>query len=261
MSRTIQILFLFLFIITATDLAIAQDADREVHIGLKAGFSLPNLVGGSDQEITKDYRSRLAPNFGGFVDVQLHKNTSLQVEVDYAPQGGKRNGIQPVTQTIPGLPALPPGNYYFANFNNTAKLDYIEVPVMLKYRVRKQKHVGFYVNGGPYMGFLMKATQVTSGTSSLFLDNRGQVPVLIGPNTPFPPIPFDAKTDVIDSLNRFNFGITGGGGITFKQKRNYFFVDGRVAYGLTTLQKNTATDGKSRTGNLVISFGYAFGVN
>ena len=106
----------------------------------------------------------------------------------------------------------------------------------------------------------MKATQVTSGTSSLFLDNRGTVPVLIGPNTPFPPIPFNAETDVTDSLNRFNFGVTGGGGITFKQKKNYFFVDGRVAYGLTTLQKNTATDGKSRTGNLVISLGYAFGV-
>ena len=243
-----------------SDASIAQDDDREVHIGLKAGFSLPNLVGGSDQEITKDYKSRLAANFGGFVDVQLHKNTSLQIEVDYAPQGGKRNGIQPVTRAIPGLPTLPAGNYYFANFNNTAKLDYIEVPIMLKYRVRKQKPVGFYVNGGPYMGFLAKATTITSGTSSLFLDNRGTVPVLVGPNTPFPAIPFNAETDVTDSLNRFNFGVTGGGGMTFKQKQNYFFVDARVSYGLTTLQKNTATDGKSRTGNFVVSFGYAFKV-
>ncbi|MGB5014695.1 MAG: outer membrane beta-barrel protein, partial [Pyrinomonadaceae bacterium] len=79
-------------------------------------------------------------------------------------------------------------------------------------------------------------------------------------NTPFPSIPFNAETDVTDSLNRFNFGVTGGGGITFKQKKNYFFVDGRVAYGLTTLQKDTINDGKSRTGNLVISFGYAFSV-
>lgn len=255
----ISTLTLILFLAFSSTV-FSQNDEREIHVGLKAGFSLPNLVGGSDQEITRDYKSRLAPNFGGFVDVQLHKNTSLQIEVDYAPQGGKRNGIQPVTQAIPGLPALPAGNYYFANFNNTAKLDYIEVPVMLKYRVRKQKPVGFYVNGGPYMGFLMKATQVTKGTSSLFLNSAGTIPVLIGPNTPFPPIPFDANTDVTDSLNRFNFGITGGGGITFKQKKNFFFVDGRVAYGLTTLQKDTVNDGKSRTGNLVVSFGYAFGV-
>lgn len=148
MNKYPQIALVFTLLLIGSIAALAQNGRREVHIGLKAGFSLPNLVGGSDQEITKDYKSRLAPNFGGFVDVQLDKNTSLQIEVDYAPQGGKRNGIQPVTQAIPGLPALPAGNYYFANFNNTAKLDYIEVPIMLKYRVRKQKPVGIYVTAG-----------------------------------------------------------------------------------------------------------------
>ena len=77
----------------------------------------------------------------------------------------KRSAARADAQAIPGLPVLPAGNYYFANFKNTAKLDYIEVPVMLKYRARKDKQVGYYVNGGPYMGFLMKATTVTSGTS------------------------------------------------------------------------------------------------
>ncbi len=253
-------MFVFAFVFALSASALAQSQGREIFVGLKAGFSLPNLVGGSNQEITRDYKSRMAPNFGGFVDVQLKKNTSIQIGLDYAPQGGKRNGIQPVTSPIPGLPALPAGAYYYANFNNTAKLNYLEIPIMLKYRVRKQKPVGFYINGGPYMGFLMKATQVTSGNSTLYLNNTGTIPVLIGPNTPFPAIPFDAKTDVTDNLHRFNFGLTGGGGITFKHNRNYFFIDGRASYGLTTLQKNTATDGKSRTGNLVFSFGYAFGV-
>lgn len=255
--RVLSVVFL---IVVSSLMAFGQSNEREVHVGVKAGISLPNLVGSSDQEITKNYKSRLAASFGAFVDVQLHKNTSLQIEVDYAPQGGKRNGIQPVTQPIPGLPVLPAGNYYFANFNNTAKLDYIELPVMLKYRVRRDKPVGAYLNGGTYVGFLMKATTVTSGSSSLFLDNRGSIPVMVGPSTPFPTIPFDAKTDVTDSLNRVNFGITGGGGITFKHKDNYFFIDGRASYGLTTLQKDTLNDGKSRTGNLVMSFGYAFGV-
>lgn len=249
---------LVLFLCVATALctfAFGQDDERDVHIGLKAGISLPNLRGGSDQEITKDYKSRLTANVGGFVDVGLTRNVSLQFEVDYAPQGGKRNGIQPVTQPIPGLPALPAGQYYFANFNNTAKLNYLEFPVMLKYRARKQKRVGFYVNGGPYFGYLLKATTVTSGNSPLFLNNTGTIPV-----PGFPPIPFDANTEVTHELNRWNVGLTGGGGLTFKHKDNYFFVDGRAAYGLTTLQKDTINDGKSSTGNLVISFGYAFKV-
>ncbi|HQX57149.1 MAG TPA: outer membrane beta-barrel protein, partial [Pyrinomonadaceae bacterium] len=113
--RVLSVVFL---IVVSSVMVFGQSNEREVHVGVKAGISLPNLVGSSDQEITKNYKSRLAASFGAFVDVQLHKNTSLQIEVDYAPQGGKRNGIQPVTQPIPGLPVLPAGNYYFANFNN-----------------------------------------------------------------------------------------------------------------------------------------------
>lgn len=237
-------------------MAIAQDQERNVHIGLKAGFSVPKLVGGGDEEITRDYKSRMAPNFGGFVDVGLTRNVSVQFEVDYAPQGGKRNGIQPVTQPVPGLPPLPAGQYYFANFDNTAKLNYLEFPIMLKYRARKDKRVGWYVNGGPYFGYLLKAKTVTSGTSPLYLDNGGSMPV-----PGFPPIPFDAKTDVTNELNRWNVGLTGGGGVTFNHgDGNYFFIDTRAAYGLTTLQKDTVNDGTSRTGNLVLSFGYAFKV-
>ena len=249
-------LLMSLFLVTA--FSFAQTADKETHVGLKVGISLPNILGSSDQEITKDYKSRIAPNFGGFVDVGLTRHLSIQAGLDYASQGGKRNGVQPITATIPGLPTLPPGQYFFADFKNTAKLDYLEVPVMAKYRFKKDKKIGYYVNAGPYFGFLMKATTVTKGSSTIYVD-KNRTPLLLPPvGTPFPVIPFDAKTDVTDDLNRFNFGITGGGGITFPAKGNYFFIDARGSYGLTTLQKDTINDGKSRTGNLVISFGYAF---
>jgi Outer membrane protein beta-barrel domain len=236
--------------------AIGQTNEKEVHVGVKAGISLPNIVGGGGQEITRDYKSRLAPNFGGYVEWGVKRRFSVVTEVDYAPQGGKRNGVQPITSPIPGLPPLPAGSYYFADFKNTAKLNYLEVPVLFKYRWGKGSHTGFYVNAGPYFGFLLKATQVTSGTSSVFT-SKTRTPLPF----PFPAIPFDAKTDVTASLHRFNFGVAGGGGITFPSADNYFFIDVRASYGLTTLQKNTITDGKSRTGNLVISFGYAFKVN
>ena len=130
---------------------------------------------------------------------------------------------------------------------------------MLKYRARDDKSVGYYFNGGIYFGYLLKATTVTSGTSGVFLDKAGTMPILLPPNGTPLVVPFDATTKVTSSLHRFNFGLTGGGGITFNRANgSYFFIDGRVAYGLKTLQKNTATDGKSKTGNLVFSFGYSF---
>lgn len=232
--------------------ANAQD-EGDVHIGFKGGVSTPNLVGGGDNEVTRDYKSRTAYNFGGYIEYRASPRFSVQTEVNFAPQGGKRDGIQPVTRPIPGLPP-PPGQYYYGDFSNTAKLNYLEVPVLFKY-TQKRDGPRAYVNGGPYAGFLLKATQETRGTSPLYID-RNATPFPM----PIPPITWDADTDVTDSLNRFNVGMTGGGGVQFPVGKNYFFVDARAAYGLRTLQKNTATDGTSRTGYLLFSFGYAFKV-
>ncbi len=250
------------FLIVASVIgAFAQTGERQVNIGFRGGFSVPKLVGGGDEEITRDYRSRMAYQIGGFVEAEVSKRFSIQTEVNYAPQGGRREGIQPVTATIPGLPTLPAGSYFYANFKNTAKLHYLEVPVLFKYTWKRDGGPEFYVNGGPNAGFLMKATQETRGSSTIYLDRDGRQPLLLPPaGTPFPTIPFDADTDVTDKLHRFSFGVTGGGGVRFPVGKNYWFIDGRAAYGLTTLQKNTATDGTSRTGNLVVSLGYAFRV-
>lgn len=257
--RSITLIALVIF--SSTGILCAQSEERQLNIGFRGGFSVPKLVGGADEEITRDYRSRSAYQVGGFVEAEVSKRFSIQTEVNYAPQGGKRKGVQPITAAIPGLPPLPAGAYYYANFENTAKLHYIEIPVLFKYTWKRDGGPEFYVNGGPNAGILMKATQETRGSSTIYLDRDGRQPLLLPPaGTPFPTIPFDADTDVTDDLNRFNFGLTGGGGVRFPVGKNYWFIDGRAAYGLTTLQKNTATDGNSRTGNLVISFGYAFKV-
>lgn len=249
-----------ILILIAVFAAAAQDKE-ESYIGIKGGISIPQLSSSDTNELSRDYKSRVAPNFGAFVDLGVARRTSVQFEFNYAGQGGKRDGIQPVTQPIPGLPALPAGNYYYANFKNTAKLTYLEIPAMVKYRFGKKEKPRFYVNGGVYYGLLLKAETVTKGTSTLYLDRDGRVPLLLPPaGTPFPAIPFDATTNIKDELNKNNFGLTGGGGLEIPHKRNYFVIDARIAYGLVSIQKDTALNGNSKTGNLVISFGYAFGL-
>ncbi len=250
---------IFLMLIVAFAAAAQEKEDN--YIGFKGGISIPQLSSSDTNELSRDYKSRVAPNFGAFFDIGVAGRTSVQFEVNYAGQGGKRDGIQPVTQPIPGLPALPTGNYYYANFKNTAKLTYLEIPALLKYRFGKKEKPRIYVNGGIYYGYLLKADTVSEGSSTLYLDRDGRVPVLLPPNgDPFPAIPFDATTDIKDELNKNNFGLTGGGGIEIPHKRNYFVIDARIAYGLVSIQKDTALNGNSKTGNLVISFGYAFGL-
>ena len=249
---------IFLIVLGVASLCHAQTEEKEIYLGIKSGISMPNLVGGDEYEITRDYRSRLEVNVGVLAEFQVSEGFSIQTGIDYAPQGGKREGIQPITSPLPGLPPPPAGPYYYADFENTAKLYYLEAPVLAKYTWRRQSSVQPYVNAGPYVGVLMKAKTVTRGSSTIYIDRDG-TPLLLPPaNQPLPPISFDADTTVTDDLNRFNIGVTGGGGLKFRVKRDYFFVDLRGSYGLRTIQKNIVTSGKSNTGNLVISVGYAF---
>ncbi len=249
-----------LLLIVMNCLSLYAQEEKDLFVGFKGGVSIPQLSSSQDNELSRDYKSRVAPNFGGFVEIGLSKKFSFQAEVNYAGQGGKRIGIQPISQPPPNLPPLPNGVYYYADFKNVAKLNYLEIPAMLKYKFGSKGKPRVYLNGGVYYGRLLNATQVTSGSSTIYFDRDGKVPLLLPPNgTPLPPIPFDAETDIKNDLNSNNFGLTGGGGLEFPHGKNYFLLDARVSYGLLSLQKDTVRNGDSKTGNLVISFGYAFG--
>jgi hypothetical protein len=253
-----RIFFVFVYISLISGSIYAQD-DKQNYIGVKGGISIPKLSDNNENELAKDFKSRVAPNFGVFVELGVTERFSIQPEINYAGQGGKRIGIQPLTQTPPGLPPLPNGAFYYADFKNTAELSYLEVPVLAKYKFGNKEKPKFYVNGGVFYGRLLSAKTKTSGSSTLYLDADGQIPVLLPPNgEPLPPIPFDATTDIKNDVNHNNFGITGGGGFEIPVGKNYFLIDARVSRGLISIQKDTLRNGNSKTGNLVISIGYAF---
>lgn len=249
---------IFLTAILFCQTVSAQDV-RENYFGLKGGISIPQLSGGDQNELSRDFKSRTALNFGAFVELGVTEKFSVQPEVNFAGQGGRRVGIQPVTGTLPGLPPLPNGAFYYGDFSNTAELNYLEIPVLAKYKFGNSQKPRVYITGGVFYGRLLTANTKTRGTSTLYFDSNGQNPVLLPPNgTPLPPISFDADTDIKNEVNKNNFGFTGGGGIEIPAGSNYFLIDARVSRGLFSIQKDTVRNGNSKTGNLVISFGYGF---
>lgn len=225
-------------------------------LGLKGGLSIPNLSGGGGNPLSQNYSSRLAANFGLLADFSLHNNLSLQVELNYAGQGGKRDGVQPITNLPPELAQMvPPGSYLYANFKNKAILDYLELPVMAK--LTWGQRFQFYVNAGPYLGYLLHAKEKTSGTSFIYADSQGQQPIAVQ-GQQLPAQSFDGTTDVTSSIKRWNLGITGGAGIAYPLcKRNKLFFDARFEYGFLNIQKYSS-DGKNNTGNVLLSLGYAY---
>ena len=258
-------IFCVLVCITATINSISAQDEKENYLGIKGGISIPQLSGGDDNILSKDFKSRVAPNFGAFYEAGVTDKFSVQIEANYAGQGGKRVGVQPISQPLPGLPQLPQGQFFFGEFENVAKLNYLEIPVLAKYKFVSKDKPRVYVNGGVFYGRLLSAKTETKGTSQLFLDEGGttplQIPVVTPGGTifaPVPPVDFTATTDIKNDVNENNFGFTGGGGIEIPHKSNYFFVDARVYRGVLNIQKDTMRNGGSKTGNLVISIGYAF---
>jgi hypothetical protein len=219
-------------------------------LGIKGGLSIPDLSGGNGNQLSSDYTSRLAANFGLLSEYRVENHFSIQVELNYAGQGGKRDGMQPITNLPPSLASqVPPGSYLYADFNNKAVLDYLELPVLAK--VTWGRLSGFYINAGPYFGYLLKGTEKTSGTSEIYADPHGQE--VVDPQ----PTSFDANTNITSSIHRFNVGVTGGAGLFCHLDRNdKLFLDARFEYGLINIQKYSQ-DGSNNTGNLLLSLGYA----
>jgi hypothetical protein len=231
-------------------------AADEFWLGLRGGPALPRLSSGGN-EISEDYSSRLAPNFGVVAEYTLTSHLSLQLEVNYSGQGGIRDGVQPITQVPPGLPPLPPGSYLYGDFKNEAILDYLEVPVMLKWNHPLSEHWRCYVEGGLFFGYLLKAEQRTRGTSQIYVD-KNRTPLTIG-GMPLPPLSFDANTNVKDDINDFNWGVTAGLGIAYLMTpKHQIFFDLRGEYGLRTIQRDTDANGSSNVGAAIFTCGYMY---
>jgi hypothetical protein len=248
MKRTVCFVALFVMVVN-------YSADAEtVWFGLRAGPSIPRLSGGNN-EISRGYSSILAANFGASAEYVLTEHFSVQCEVNYSGQGGERSGLQPITQSPEGLPQQPPGQYLYGDFTNTSILNYLEIPVMAKYLWKPSGRLRYYVEGGPYAGYLLNAKEKTKGKSKIYVD-KNRTPLTVD-GYELPAVSFNADTNVKSDLNKVNMGITAGVGIEYVvTDSKVLFFDVRGAYGLRSVQKDTDTNGSSNTGDAVFSFGY-----
>jgi hypothetical protein len=243
MKKVSVILF---FLVTLTTLSLAQSKSS---VGIFGGINIPRLSGGNGNELSRDYTSRSGVAFGLTSSLYLGANFSLRVDVMYSSEGGKRNGIQAFDASSIS-PLVPAGTYFYADYKNESILNYAEVPVMFKYSFPLNKFSKFYINAGPYVGILLNAKEITSGSSLIYAD-RAKTMILIPA-----PMSFDAKTDITSSINKLNFGLTGGVGLSQKLSSGEIFADVRAAYGLKVIQK-LSQNGSSHNGNLLIDLGYA----
>lgn len=198
MKKSILVAVFALFAFTASQA-------QEVRLGIKGGYNLSSLSGDLN-----DMKSRSSFHIGGLVEVPVAEEFSIQPEVLYSSQGAEYNEN--------------------SNTKITAKLEYIQIPVMAKYYAAE----GFAIEAGPQVGFL---------TSS-----KAKIESTIGDVT------VSGEED-IDDLKKVDFGV--GVGASYRLPVGVFF-EARYNFGLTNLNDNSDSDMKFRNNVLQLSAGYSF---
>ncbi len=250
-----------MLLFTAASFTVFSQTSKESNsskftLGIFAGLNTPKLAGGGGNPLSEGWSSRSGGAYGLTLDWNTGKHFGWRADVLYSSEGGQRNGMQ-AFDAASFNPQMPSGTYLYADYNNESVLNYLEVPVLAKYSINLSKSSKLYIDFGPYIGFLLNATQITSGSSIVYADAAGTQPVSVNPETGQPfPVPFNANTDVKNDINSTNFGLTGGIGFAQGVGFGSIFLDFRGAYGLTAIQKD-AKNGDSHIGNVLIALGYS----
>jgi hypothetical protein len=242
-----------LFILT---LLFCNANAQDVSVGIRGGLSIPNLSAGGSTEnpLNSGYSSRLGPDVGIFAEFKISNLFSIQPMLEYSGEGGKKDGLQAFPtppELAPEFQPNPAPTYLYANYNSTAKLNYLMLPILAKFGWDfKSSPIRFYVDAGPFLGLLVSAKQVTTGSSDFYTDPQGTQALPGGPQS------FDNTQDIKDQLHSFNVGLEGNLGFAYKLKKGSIFIEGGGNYGFLNIQKDAA-NGKNNTGAGTASLGYS----
>ncbi|MDR2885744.1 MAG: PorT family protein [Rikenellaceae bacterium] len=208
--------------------------------------------------------------------------------------GGNTTGATQVGglgAALAGLPAEAP-EYLYADFESTAKFNYIMLPVQARigWQLGGTSSWRVYVQAGLFGSYLVSGKRVSSGTSAVYanqdgaklstlltgkinsvvtdLPARGAVMTVFTtaePTTGLSAIDqIDAERDfnntqgITRDLYRWNVGFIGAAGINYNLKcRHNFFLEAGGNYGFVKIQKN-ATNGQNRIGAGSVQIGYSY---
>ncbi len=264
--------FIFLFS-TQINKAQSQEGKSPIKIGAKIGYSLGKLSNATSNIYTQNYESVSGIDWGFMIEFPRTEHISIQTEINFTQRGGKRIGLQPISgnelsdqlnQFLPfiGMPLITDENPLYANFESESELNYLEIPVLVKFGWGNDFR--FYAEVGPYLGILLNATLHTGGSSQFYFDSQA-TSVIFVPNPagqpPYIELPaqsLDADTNIKEDLHTVNFGgIVGIGVIKKMGESAEIFIDARASYSFGAIQFYEVF-GKSHIGGIIFSMGYSY---
>jgi hypothetical protein len=213
-----------LFLIAVSFLLISniKVKAQEIDYGVKAGLNYSNFETSNTGRF--DFEYKFFYHAGIYAEVSISEKIKIQPELLYSAQGSKvfLDESDLIGGTNPGDPVIS-GSKSELKYS----FNYLLLPIMLKYNLYK----GFFVTGGPQLGYLISSKQE-------FIDNSNSYYTNHNFNGDFKKITFD-----------FNFGI----GYEFNNGIN---VNLRYSLGLNNINKSDFVEYKNSV--YQFSIGYSF---
>lgn len=181
------------------------------YVPMQAQWEVGGLIGLNVANITvptgtssESYSTRVGIGIGAVVDKVLTGQVILHLEPMFLQKG--------------------------ANASNSVvdlkyKVNYLEIPIMVKYAFQINSVLEPYAMAGPSLGFL---------TSAKFEDDEGN------------------SQNEKDNTSAFDFGVGLGGGVSFPHENLTFFAETRYVLGLTNTNKETDESVVRNRGLLVV---------
>lgn len=171
---------------------------QNVTFGVKGGLNISKLTSLDDSKTLAGF------NAGGLINIGLNKSWAIQPEVVYSTQGTKTS-----SSIFWGL----------GNISSTAKLSYVNIPVMVQYTIAE----AFYVEAGPQLGILASAKLKVN----------------------------DHTTDIKDNMKSIDFGLGFGCGYNFEMGLG---INARYNFGLTNVFDSDNVDHKNSVAQVGLSY-------
>lgn len=191
-----------LIIIALTVLSLSL-AFADVTYGLRGGLNLTNRSTSSKNSVKMDNRT----GFHGGLILQYHtdSNFMVQPEILYSQKGYK----------------------YLFIAEHTVGMDYVEVPVLLKYNIEAARGLHLQPTVAPYVGYAVIAKDVSKNTD----------------------------VDLMDKINKIDYGVDLGLDI---QLLNQVLVGARYKIGLADYDYPSSSSVKYNHNGIIFSLGFLF---
>jgi hypothetical protein len=185
---------------------VPAHGQTKLELGFRGGLNIAGF-GGDHSDL---WDSKTGLGFGGFLAINVTNCFAIQNEFLYMQKGAKGEDSYVVVEE---------GIAIQVEEEVTAKLDYLEIPVLAKLTIPTAGNADFYFCGGPAVGINLSAKADQKVTASAMGESFSA----------------SREVDIGDVTKSVDFGAVVGAGIGFHVGSSQVFVDGRYTFGLSTI--------------------------